>query len=307
MDTGWKSRIRFPAGAVMGFFSLRHRVQTVLGPTQPPIQWVAGTLTAGIRRPEREADNSPPSNVEVKNTWNYTSTPQYVFMAWCLAKEKNNFTLLYSTLLYSTLPYPTLLYPTLPYSTPLHSTPLHSTLLHPTLLYSTPLYSTIIPSQSNSFYFTTVCFCKSLFRIEIPTNSVFLIVELFRCEQNSVFLHYFHSACISEYIIAGSFMPLCPSVNHIFNLQNHSIDLVSIRGSALKFERRVQFWSVSVFYKLYQQMSLYLNVYRWATGWMIGCSSPGRGWEYFSSPRPDRFWGPPSLLSNAYQGLFPWR
>jgi hypothetical protein len=28
---------------------------------------------------------------------------------------------------------------------------------------------------------------------------------------------------------------------------------------------------------------------RWATGWMIGCSSPGRDWEFFySSPRPDR-------------------
>jgi hypothetical protein len=30
-------------------------------------------------------------------------------------------------------------------------------------------------------------------------------------------------------------------------------------------------------------------VQRWATGWTIKGSSPGRGWEFFSSPpRPDR-------------------
>jgi hypothetical protein len=33
-------------------------------------------------------------------------------------------------------------------------------------------------------------------------------------------------------------------------------------------------------------------------------SSPGRGWEFFSSPPcPDRLWGPLSLLSNGYQGV----
>jgi hypothetical protein len=39
-----------------------------------------------------------------------------------------------------------------------------------------------------------------------------------------------------------------------------------------------------------------------------GSCSPGRGWEFFSStPGLNRLRGPPSLLSNGYQGLFPWR
>jgi len=37
-------------------------------------------LYPGVKEPGREADHSPPSSTEVKNAWNYTSTPQCVFM-----------------------------------------------------------------------------------------------------------------------------------------------------------------------------------------------------------------------------------
>jgi hypothetical protein len=37
-----------------------------LDPTQPPIQWVPGTLSPKVRRPECEAGHSPPSSVEVR-------------------------------------------------------------------------------------------------------------------------------------------------------------------------------------------------------------------------------------------------
>jgi hypothetical protein len=54
---------------------------------------------------------------------------------------------------------------------------------------------------------------------------------------------------------------------------------------------------------IYMTMSSWIcNVIR-----ELWVSSPGRDWEFFSSPpRPDRLWGPPSLLSNGYQVLFPW-
>jgi hypothetical protein len=38
-----------------------------LGPIQPPIQWMPGALSLGIKWLRREADHSPPSNGEVKN------------------------------------------------------------------------------------------------------------------------------------------------------------------------------------------------------------------------------------------------
>jgi hypothetical protein len=41
-----------------------------------------GSLSPGVKRPGREGNHSPPTSAEVKNTWIYTSTPPYVFMAW---------------------------------------------------------------------------------------------------------------------------------------------------------------------------------------------------------------------------------
>jgi len=46
-----------------------------LRPTQPPIQWVPGALSLGIKQPDCEAGHSLLFNVEVKNTWSYISTP----------------------------------------------------------------------------------------------------------------------------------------------------------------------------------------------------------------------------------------
>jgi len=51
------------------------------------IQWVHGFHYPGVKRLGREDDHSHPFTTEVKNAWSYTSTPQYVFMAWWLIKQ----------------------------------------------------------------------------------------------------------------------------------------------------------------------------------------------------------------------------
>jgi hypothetical protein len=62
-------------------FLLSTSSRPVRGPTQPPIQWVPGAISPGVKRLGRESDHTPPTTAEVMKTWIYTSTPQYAFMA----------------------------------------------------------------------------------------------------------------------------------------------------------------------------------------------------------------------------------
>jgi len=64
----------------------------VLGLTEPPVQWVPGVLSPGVKWPGNEADHSLPSNAKVKNEWSYTSTLPYVIMALCVVKHRDSFT-----------------------------------------------------------------------------------------------------------------------------------------------------------------------------------------------------------------------
>jgi hypothetical protein len=70
LDDRW-----FESRQVLRIFLFITVSRPALGPTQRPIQWVPGALSLGVKRPEHEADNSPPSNAEVKKAWSYTSTP----------------------------------------------------------------------------------------------------------------------------------------------------------------------------------------------------------------------------------------
>jgi hypothetical protein len=82
LTMGWmaeQSQFWVPLGA--WFFS---SPVMVLGPIQPPIQWVPRAPSSGVERPGHEADHSLPTSAQVKNMWIYICIPPYVFMAQCL-------------------------------------------------------------------------------------------------------------------------------------------------------------------------------------------------------------------------------
>jgi hypothetical protein len=53
--------------AYVGIFLFTTASRTALGPTQPPVQWIPGSLSLGLKRPGHEADHSLPSSAEVKD------------------------------------------------------------------------------------------------------------------------------------------------------------------------------------------------------------------------------------------------
>jgi hypothetical protein len=65
--TGWMIGVLgFDSRWGLGIFLFTTVSRMALGHTQPPMQWVPGALSLGVKRPGREADHSPPSSAEVK-------------------------------------------------------------------------------------------------------------------------------------------------------------------------------------------------------------------------------------------------
>jgi hypothetical protein len=52
----------------------------ILGPTQPPMQWISGPVSPGIKRSGRGAEHLSPCSADIENAWSYTSTLLYIFM-----------------------------------------------------------------------------------------------------------------------------------------------------------------------------------------------------------------------------------
>jgi hypothetical protein len=89
-NMGWTIEVRgFDSRQELGIFLFTTASRPVLGPTQPPIQWVPGALPLIVKRPGPEADHSPPSSAEIKEWVElYLHSPQYVLLAWFSVKEQ---------------------------------------------------------------------------------------------------------------------------------------------------------------------------------------------------------------------------
>jgi hypothetical protein len=66
----------------------------LLGPTQPPIQWILRAFSPGVKRQGREAVHSPPFSADVKYARRYTSASSHIFKAKCLTALRDNFTII---------------------------------------------------------------------------------------------------------------------------------------------------------------------------------------------------------------------
>jgi hypothetical protein len=87
---GLDDQSSIPRRGKEGIFSLCHHIQTGSGAHLVSYPLDTVTIFSGIRRPGSEVDISHLSIADV-NAWRYTSTPPYVFMAWCLVKHRDNF------------------------------------------------------------------------------------------------------------------------------------------------------------------------------------------------------------------------
>jgi hypothetical protein len=64
---GWMIEVLgFDSWQGLGIFLFTTVSRMALGPTQPPIQWVLGAISLGVKQPGHEADHSPPSSAKVK-------------------------------------------------------------------------------------------------------------------------------------------------------------------------------------------------------------------------------------------------
>jgi hypothetical protein len=69
-----------------------HPFRPAVGLTQFPIPATSVSRSPQKKQPRCEAVHPRPSSSEYNSKWSKKSTAQYVFMEWCLIKQRSNFT-----------------------------------------------------------------------------------------------------------------------------------------------------------------------------------------------------------------------
>jgi hypothetical protein len=77
-----------------GIFFFATESRPALGPTQPPIKSVSGTISPKVKRLGRKIDHSPTSSAEAKNAWSYTPLFR-MSLSLCLVKQRDLFSTLF--------------------------------------------------------------------------------------------------------------------------------------------------------------------------------------------------------------------
>jgi hypothetical protein len=81
LATGWTAEMSEFESRMDKIFLLFTSSRPVLGPIWPPTQQLPGAVSPWVKRRGRDADHSPPTSAEIKNSWISTSDSPYVFMA----------------------------------------------------------------------------------------------------------------------------------------------------------------------------------------------------------------------------------
>jgi hypothetical protein len=81
---GWTAGVRFPSGTRTFLFAIMFR--PALRPTQSPFQLVdlSAAPLPGVKRQERQTEQTSPTNADVKKVWSYTISPSYIAVASCV-------------------------------------------------------------------------------------------------------------------------------------------------------------------------------------------------------------------------------
>jgi hypothetical protein len=80
--------VRFSAR--VRYISFHHSVQTGSVAHTAFYSMGTGALPQDVKRPGREAEHLPPYSADINNFCRYSSTPPYVFMAWCSVNKRTD-------------------------------------------------------------------------------------------------------------------------------------------------------------------------------------------------------------------------